>query len=240
MLDVGAYFARLSKREKLLVGSLVGLVIGGVVLVTNLLIGSSVSELETAIDEDRETLGEIYVAAGEYLEATGKTRAMRRMAARNVDLNLKLAVNEIAKRIVFQARNRKGDLEGHKKLADVMQFDQTQETFLTKKKKKRKKKGAKARDDADHGYYRRDQPITVADGVPFQALYDLMEKIEESDQLLYVTDIEMTRDFQDGRNARKNAGLTVSTYYYKGVLDEGPGKSGPAGSKGDEDPEKDG
>jgi hypothetical protein len=101
-----------------------------------------------------------------------------------------------------------------------MQFDQTQETYLEKKKKKRRKKGAnKDKKDDDYGYYRRDQPITLSDPVAFEAIYDLLEKIEKTSQLLYVTDIEMTREFANGYIARKNATFTVSTFYYKSKED---------------------
>jgi len=204
--------------------------VGAVIFVFHFIVGTEVSSLEERIEEDRETLTEIYAKSHDFLAATAATEAMRAVAARNVDLNLKLAVNEVAKRISFQARNRKGEVEGTKKLADVMQFDQTQETYLSKKKKKRK--GKKKADDT--GYYRRDQPITLSDGVPFKAVYELMEKIEETKDLLFVTEVEITRDFQDGRFARKNAQIVVSTYYYKGA-DE---KADKAAS--DDDTSKDG
>ena len=102
-----------------------------------------------------------------------------------------------------------------------MQFDQTQEVYLEKKKKKkRRKKGAgKDKKESDDGYYRRDQPITLSDPVTFEAIYALLEKIEKTSQLLYVTDIEMTREFANGYVARKNATFTVSTFYYKGKED---------------------
>jgi len=207
----------MSRRERVLVGVLVGLLLGAVVFVFHLIVGTEVSSLQEKIGDDRETLTEIYAKSHEFLAATAATEAMREIAGRNEDLNLKLAVNEVAKRISFQSRNRKGEVEGTKKLADVMQFDQTQETFLSKKKKK-KRKGKKKPDDT--GYYRRDQPITLSDGVPFKAVYELMEKIEETEDLLFVTEVELTRDFQDGRFARKNAQIVVSTYYYKGASDK--------------------
>ena len=215
-MSLAASLGRMSRRERLLVGLLVSLLVGAVVFVFYFIVGTEVSSLEERIGEDRKTLTEIYGKSHEFLAATAATEAMRDVASRNKDMNLKLAVNELAKRISFQARNRKGEIEGTKKLADVMQFDQTQETFLSKKKKKRKAKGKKKK-DADTGYYRRDQPITLSDGVPFKAIYELMEKIEETEDLLFVTEMDLTRDFQDGRIARKNAQIVVSTYYYKGA-----------------------
>ncbi|MGB0590876.1 MAG: hypothetical protein ACPGU1_14440 [Myxococcota bacterium] len=216
-MSLAASLGRMSRRERMLVGLLMSLLVGAVVFVFYFIVGTEVSSLEERIDEDRETLTEIYGKSHEFLKATAATEAMREVAARNKDTNLKLAVNELAKRISFQSRNRKGEIEGTKKLADVMQFDQTQETYLSKKKKKKRKAKGKKKKDSDTGYYRRDQPITLSDGVPFKAIYELMEKIEETEELLFVTEMDLTRDFQDGRIARKNAQIVVSTYYYKGV-----------------------
>jgi hypothetical protein len=213
-MSLAASLGRMSRRERVLVGLLMSLLVGAVVFAFSFVVGTEVSSLEERIGEDRKTLSEIYSKSHGFLTATAATEAMREVAARNKEMNLKLAVNELAKRISFQARNRKGEIEGTKKLADVMQFDQTQETYLSKKKKKRKVKGKKKK-DSDTGYYRRDQPITLSDGVPFKAIYELMEKIEETDDLLFVTEMDLTRDFQDGRIARKNAQIVVSTYYYK-------------------------
>ena len=216
-MSLAASLGRMSRRERLLVGLLIALLFGSVIFVFNFIVGTEVSSLEKQIGDDRETLTKIYAKSDAFLKATAATEAMREVAGKNTDLNLKLAVNELAKRISFQSRNRKGEIEGTKKLADVMQFDQTQETYLSKKKKKKRKAKGKKKKDDDSGYYRRDQPITLSDGVPFKAIYELLEKIEETDDLLFVTEMDLTRDFQDGRIARKNAQIIVSTYYYKGA-----------------------
>jgi len=212
-----AAFSRLSRREQVLVGTMVLVLIVSVIGLSFFMLGSEVSDLETRVAEDRENLEKIYARSASFLEAQSATNAMRESAAKNVELNLKLAINEIAKRINFEARNRRGEKDGQKSLSDVLQFDQTQETFLSKKKKKKRKKAKqKGKKESDVGYYRRDQPITLSDSVEFKAIYELLEKIETSEQLMYVTDIEMTRDFQDGAVARKNATFVVSTFYYKG------------------------
>ena len=54
----------------------------------------------------------------------------------------------------------------------------------------------------------------------FAAIYDLLEQIEKTEQLLFVTDIEMTREFANGYVARKNATFTVSTFYFMGGEEE--------------------
>jgi len=216
MGQITAAFSRLSRREQVLVATMVGLLLLSVIGLSFFWLATSVSDLETRVTEDRESLQKIYARSSSVLAAQSATNAMRDSAAKNVDLNLKLAINEIAKRINFEARNRRGEKDGQKNLSDVVQFDQTQETFLSKKKKKRKKANKKGKKESEVGYYRRDQPITLSDTVEFKAIYEFLEQIETADQLMYVTDVEMTRDFQDGEIARKNATFTVSTFYYKG------------------------
>ncbi|MDP6943437.1 MAG: hypothetical protein QF464_04750, partial [Myxococcota bacterium] len=178
-MSLATSIGRMSRRERFLVALLVFLLVGAVIFVFHFVVSMEVSSLEEKIEEDRKTLTQIYAKSQGFLAATSAREAMREVAARNQDLNLKLAVNEIAKRISFQARNRKGEIEGTKKLADVMQYDQKQEQYLSKKKKKKRK--SKKKKDDDSGYYRVDQPITLSDGVPFKAIYELMEKIEETE-----------------------------------------------------------
>ncbi|MBD90955.1 MAG: hypothetical protein CL940_11495 [Deltaproteobacteria bacterium] len=214
-------FGRMSRREKILVSSMLGVLVIAVTGLGQLWLSSEISSMEKKVEQDRGALKAIYAGSAKFLAQKRATDQMRNKAAKNVDLNLKLAVNEIAKKIEFTARDRRGEITGQKKLSDVMQFDQTQEVYLEKKKKKkRRKKGAgKDKKESDDGYYRRDQPITLSDPVTFEAIYALLEKIEKTSQLLYVTDIEMTREFANGYVARKNATFTVSTFYYKGKED---------------------
>ena len=76
------------------------LLFGAIIFVFSLIVGTEVSSLEERISEDRKTLTQIYGQSDEFLKATAATEAMREMAARNKDLNLKLAV-KLAKRIAF-------------------------------------------------------------------------------------------------------------------------------------------
>lgn len=208
-------FSRLSQREKILIVTMVLLLVGSVIVLTNLWFGSRVADLEERIQDDRTALQQIYEKADKFLDARNQDAQLKAAAADNEALNLKLAVNELAKRISFEAKDRRGESAGAKKLADVMTFEQTQEVYLSKKKKRRRARD-KDKKESDQGFYRRDQPITLSDNVPFKAVYDLMEKLESSKEMLFVTELDLTRDFQDGRLARKNAKVIVSTYYYKG------------------------
>jgi hypothetical protein len=219
MGNLFSMFGRLSKRERILVSTMFLLLFGSLFVFLNLWFASSLEEMEEKITDGKKTLIEIYGKSGGFLEGKRHATDLRELASRNKALNLKLAVNELAKKTSFEAFDRKGESEGMKKLSDVMQFDKTQEAFVSKKKKQKRGRKAKGKNkkDAEAGYYRKDQPITFSAIVPFQAIYDLLERIEESNQLLFVTDMRMSRDFKDGRQARKNASVTVSTYFYKGA-----------------------
>ncbi len=215
---LGGAFDRLSAREKALVGTMFGLMAALIILLGYLFLGAGVGDLEDRIAEDRDALGKIHAFSHSYLAAVREKEAARNIALGNADINLRLAINDIAKGISFQARGRDGNVEGTKKLSDVVQFDQINEQKLSKKRKKR---GKRSKEDMEVGYFRRDQPMTLSENVSFEAIYQLMERIEESDKLLYVTKLELNRDFQDGRIARKNASMVISTYFYQGGEDDG-------------------
>jgi hypothetical protein len=214
MFSIGAAFDRLSSREKVLVSTMVGLFVLIIFGGGWFWLSSDANALESRLAEEQKALEKIYAASSEYLSAVRQTETMRERAERNAEMNLKLEVNHIAKGISFDARDRSGNVEGSKRLSDVIQFDQTQETYLSRKRSKKKRKGKKK--DAQVGYFRKDQPVTLSDKVDFDAIYKLLEGIEDSDELIFVTDIEMSRDFQDGQVARKNASFVVSTYFYRG------------------------
>lgn len=213
MFSIGSAFDRLSAREKTLVSTMLTLFVLIIVGGGWWWLSSDVNAMETRLADEQDALEKIYAASSEYLSAVRHTETMRARAERNADMNLKLEVNHIAKGISFDARDRSGNVDGTKRLSDVIQFDQTQETYLSRKRTKKKRKKKK---DVQIGYFRRDQPVTLSDKVDFDAIYKLLEGIEDSDELLFVTDIEMTRDFQDGQLARKNASFVVSTYFYRG------------------------
>jgi hypothetical protein len=213
MFSIGSAFDRLSAREKTLVSAMLGIftlvVVGG----GWWWLSSDVHAMETQLADEQDALEKIYAASSEYLSAVRHTETMRARAEQNAEMNLKLEVNHIAKGISFPARDRSGNVDGTKRLSDVIQFDQTQETYLSRKRSKKKRKKKK---DVQVGYFRRDQPVTLSDKVDFDAVFKLLEGVEDSDELIFVTDIEMTRDFQDGQLARKNASFVVSTYFYRG------------------------
>jgi|GEM_PF-1281722 len=212
-------FDRMSSREKMLVSVLVGLVlilgVGGVYLV----VSSDVSDLEVEVDEARDKLARLRALAPKYMAATAKTRRFRSLARANDSLKLELEINRIAKAISFDKRNSRGDLSGDSiNLAGVLNYPGKSEKFLGPKPKK-KKRGKKGKQDKV-GYFRIDEPIRVGDYIPFDKLYQFLDRIEMTEKMLFVTRLDMRRLRQDGEVAQTGAAFTVSTYVYRGGEDE--------------------
>ena len=209
-------FDRLSKREKMMVGGLLGvLVIGGVALAW-ILTSKSIADLETKIEEDRTKLQQIYALSSKYQEQTKEQKQLKAIARKNRDASkrMKTLLSNLAGRIKFDAISRQGIVEGTKRLSDVIEFKGVQEKWLSKPKK-RPKKGSK--DTEGIGFYRREQEIRIQRPVPFDALYDFLERIEngKDNDLFFVTELKMKRRFDDGDIANNPTELTVATYYYK-------------------------
>lgn len=206
-------FDRMSSREKVLVGIMLALLVGTVIFIFHVMVGSEVSDLEERIAEDRADLAMIHAKSKKYLEASAKADAVKTAAARNETIKLRLRINEIAKTIDFRARDRKGELGPSKRLSDVIDMPkEVSEDFLSQKRIRRSRKVKK---DTKTGFWRRDQVVEVSQTVPFDAIYRFLEKIETSNDMLFVTELNVKREFHDGRYAQRNASFTISTYYYR-------------------------
>lgn len=208
-------FDRMSKREKVMVASLGGVVLVFAVLMLYLWIGRGVAELETQVQADRSMLREIQLLAPRYIKATRSQASSLKSVEANEEINLKLAVNKLAKLIDFEGIDNRGEPTSRRKLADVIAYQQTQDKQI-KVKKDKGKKAKKKKKDAVGGYYERHQTVKLNEFVPFKAIYELLEKVEADEQMLFVTSLKIRKKFRDGRYAKKNAEITVSTYYYRG------------------------
>ena len=101
-------FGRMSRRERILVSSMFAVMFIAIVGLGQLWISGEISTMEARVEEDRGALQVIYAGSAKFLAQKKATDEMRDKAAKNLDLNLKLAVNEIAKKIEFTARDRRG------------------------------------------------------------------------------------------------------------------------------------
>ena len=227
-------FDRMSSREKLLVSTLAGLVmvlgVGGYYLV----LSSEVSELQDNVDKARAKLVTIHKNLSKYQKATSKVRRFRALAKANDSLKLELEINRIAKAIRFDKRNSRGEKTGETiNLAGVLNYSGKSEKFLGPKPKKKGKRGKKGKKDKV-GYFRKDEPIRVGDYTPFDELYKLMERIEMTEKMMFVTRVDMRRLRQDGEVAQTGASFTVSTYVYRGddeSFEDPSAKTKPSGDK---------
>jgi hypothetical protein len=206
-------FERLSKREKILVASMFGTLFLMVVAGLYLWLGATVGALQDEVTEGRESMARLYRLADQFQESKRESGRVQHLAEKNQDTNLKLAINDVAKGIGFEAVDVRGVKNGTtKKLADVIQYEQTHEDYLSDKKKRRRTK----KKEEQIGFWRRDQKIRFSDAVPFDKIYRFLEHLERSDKMLFVTELDLRKQFQDGRYARKNAAITVSTFEYRG------------------------
>ncbi len=201
-------FSRLSQREKILVSVMGGALVLGVVFIVNMLLQGRIDTLQANIAAENDALQQIYASTPSYLEATRRFDATRQQALNNAELNLATAVASIADKITFEAVDPRTGPIGRKDLEQFMDFKPPKEKSVGPKKKATGKKQSTA------GYYQKDQEITLKENVPLVTVYELLEKIEESEDLLFVTDVRLERSRLDPERAGPGK-IVVSTFYWQ-------------------------
>ena len=207
-------FDRLSSREKLMVGSLGALAVVVVVTVGTWIVGNALASIEEDIQLGEEKMALIEKAATHYVEVKAKQEAIVKLMAENPIVSLRIPINNLAKQV---------DLVEGKKLSDVIRFEgKTVETPIAavgeKKGKttKRNKKGkGKGEEEEAQQNFKIEQDFEFRD-VPITALYEFLEKIEKSPELLFVTKLEIRRKFGDYDMAQ-TAFVTVTTFKHTGT-----------------------
>jgi len=201
-------FSRLSQREKLLVSLMAGALVVGVVSIVYLVFQGKIGTLEENIAAETDALRTIYVATPEFVAAKQKFDATRTQALNNAQLNVATAVAEIADKITFEAIDPRRGAVGKKDLEAFMDFKPPKEKAVGAKKKATGKK------QSTEGYYQKEQEITFKENIPLATMYDLLEKIEESSDLLFVTDLRLERSRLDPERAGPGR-VVVSTFYWQ-------------------------
>jgi len=202
-------FSRLSQREKLLVSAMGGVLVIGVVVALNLVFQGQIDELEANIATESDSLRQIYASTPDYLAATKKFESTRKQALSNASLNVATAIAEIADKITFEAIDPRTGPVGKKDLESFMDFKPPKEKAVGPKKKTTGKKTSTA------GYYQKDQEVTLKENIPLETVYELLEKIEESENLLFVTDLRIERSRLDPERAGQGK-IVVSTFFWQG------------------------
>ncbi|NUN16012.1 MAG: hypothetical protein HUU55_20485 [Myxococcales bacterium] len=204
---------RMSSREKWMV---LGLVAGFVVVIVGAALwwfSSAMTELEDEIATNQELMREVETAAADYASVRAKCDAIQGKIESSRIVSLRIPVNNIARNV---------QLSGGKKLADeIGSLDKQVETPIAgvceKKTEKQKKKRAKGKKGADvEGSNLRVEQDFEFRGVSIDALFDFLEGIERSEELLFVTRLDISRKFGQF-DVAQTAQVTVATYKAQGT-----------------------
>ncbi|MFT7578996.1 MAG: hypothetical protein ACI9MR_000658 [Myxococcota bacterium] len=210
MAGISAAIGRLSQREKIMVTVL------GVVLVIlmfffiNLWLTSAVDELEENVATEQRSLRAIYGAADDYVTAQKTYERDLASASNNEKLNLTEKLAGLAKQISFEAVDSRNQPQGKKRLESFLDFAPPKDTELAKNRSRRNKKER----DPLEGYHRRDLEVSVRDNVTFAALYEFMEKVEDSTDQLFVTEVRIESNKRNTERSGRGK-IVVSTYFYR-------------------------
>ncbi len=228
----GTAFARLSKRERMLVLGMFGSLFVAGVVILHLVMQSKITKLEEDVSAEQEALRVIYRASDDYLAAKSRFEATRKRAAAAGEVNLPTAIAGLSDEVTFEGVDPRNNPLGLKKLKEYLEFKPLREKVAGPHKKKtaprkdtgdkkdaadkgaKDKKDAADKKEASEGYYQRDQEISVKEGVPFKAVYEFLEKLERSHDLLFVTELKLDRSRNDPERAALGK-IVVSTYYYQ-------------------------
>lgn len=204
---------RMSSREKWMV---LGLVVGLVVVVVGAALwwfNSAMTELEEEIATNQDLMRSVESAAAEYASVRAKCDAIQEKIESSRIVSLRIPVNNIARNVV---------LSGGKKLADeIGSLDKQVETPIAgvceKKSEKQKKKRAKGKKGADvEGSNLRVEQDFEFRSISIDALFDFLEGIERSEELLFVTRVDIARKFGQ-YDIAQTAQVTVATYKAQGT-----------------------
>jgi hypothetical protein len=219
MSRIGTAFERLSKREKIMVGSLGATVLIFAMFLFYFFVGRGSAQLEVEIKDQQADLLKLQLATPEYLEKVDFSETSKRRALKNADLNLKNLIYDIAGKVSFEAR-----IGGQKKLndSDVLDLPSGSVTMLTK----RSRRGSRKKKDSKVGFWRKDQTIKFKTEPTWDAIDALIKKLDVPDQMIYVRQIDVTRygigrrrtagdESRLGNYAGRNSTITVSAIYYE-------------------------
>lgn len=219
--NIEAFWSRLAPRERRLFLMLVGLVV--VIVAGGAWFGAYayLSSLESEIREMREAVAEIKRLAPKYVEWTSVKAETERLVRENKVTSIRVAANEILKRLEL-----KGEIQGASgsQMSDIVSFEgKVTETPVGLAKKKGKGKTVFS------GLVQVDQKLEFRE-VPWENLFEFLDEVSKSQELLFVTKLEVARKFNNMANVR--AELSISTFQFQEKASEegvskGEQKGGP-------------
>jgi len=205
---MSAAFARLSKRERILVSAMLGLLVGIVLVFTTVWASGRVSTLESNVRQELDDLRLIYASSSSYLAAERTAEGHRKRAEESARLNLTETVAELAQLVWLESVDRAGNPTGRRRISDFLDYAPPSEAGLARRTRTRD-----APDDELAGYFRRDLDITIREDATMDAIYELMERIERHPSMLFITELRLERNRRDEHRAGRGK-LIVSTYFY--------------------------
>lgn len=207
-----AAVGRMTARERRLFGILMVAIVaflgGGVWFFTDAMVGS----IEEDINHGRQVMAEIRKLVPQYREVTREKKAIEEAVRRNQSTSIRVAANEILKKIelVDEVSGATGS-----QMSDVVSFEgKTTETpvELLKHKKKKKKKKGKGKGKSADGMVRVEQKLEFRD-VPWENLSTFLDKVQQGDDLLFVTRLDVSRKFNKLSHVR--ATVTIASYRFQ-------------------------
>lgn len=208
--SLSASFERLSSREKGLIVGAVGLFVGLVLFFVVFFVNATIGSLEDEVALNRESLAQIQTLAEEYREVTRKQKEIQRLIDENPINSLRIPINTVAKSITVESSDPAFQGRG-KRLADLISYGgKTVETRIETKKKGASRKRTKVEDEA--GNFEIEQSLEFGE-VPIATLYQLLEELKKSDELIFTRRLEVNRRFNNLDHAQ--ASLTVSTIKFR-------------------------
>lgn len=205
------FLEQLSSREKGLVGGVALLAFGVIGFLGWLYVDSTLAEIQEEIDINSEFVADIEKASAEYAFVRARCNALEERLQANSITSLRIPVNNIARSV---------SLEGGKKLnEEIGSLKQETETRMgpickAQEEKGNRRKNKKPTKETEPSILRIEQDFEFRN-IPLDAVFSFLDGIERSEELLYVTQLDIRRKFGDPEQAQ-SASVRVATYRLEG------------------------
>ena len=207
---VAAMVGRMTPREKRLFGILIGSLAGVVVVVVYLTGSAFFGAIQEDIDHGREVMVELAHLAPKYREVS-ETKRQIDEAIRNNKASVRVAANEMLRHM--ELADEVPGATGNK-MSDIVSFEgKTTDTPLDLSKGKKKPPKAKGKEKDLGGIVQVEQNLEFRE-VPVDNLFNFLDQVESSKDLLYVTRLDVGRKFNKLDHVR--AVVTIATFQYQG------------------------
>ena len=206
-LDPRVFLERMTRREQLLIFTLLGALVVGVILVTTVTCISTLKGIEQDIENTEDAIETVRTASPDRLNKRRMEDALKERLQNNRIDSIKRVVNDIARKIQVDAPGAMGVGGSIDGLITFPGKEIETPVALSKKKKRRRRNK-----DLKPGSYlmRRDHEVNIREA-PFQVLNRFLAALERHPELLFVTSLNISRTYKDFEFGRIKE-MTVTTY----------------------------